>query len=85
MPRLPACVCSPGGIFVSSTVCLGHTYLRFIKLITPVGKLLGLMPDLFILSETELAQEVTHTGLEIERQWHHGKNGISVFMIARKV
>jgi ubiquinone/menaquinone biosynthesis C-methylase UbiE len=74
-----------GGIFVSSTVCLGHSYLRFIKLAVPLGKLLGLMPDVFVLTEAELANEVTNAGFVIERQWHHGKNGIAVFMVARKV
>ena len=77
-------ILKPAGIFVSSTVCLGRSYLRFIKLIVPMGKLLGFMPDVFILTEAELANEVTHAGFEIERQWHHGKNGIAVFMIARK-
>ncbi len=78
-------ILKPGGIFVSSTVCLGHSYLRFIKLAAPLGKLLGLMPDVFVLTETELASEVTNAGFVIERQWHHGKNGIGVFMVARKV
>ncbi len=77
-------ILKPGGIFVSSTVCLGHSYLRFIKLVVPLGKLLGLMPDVFVLTEAELASEVTRAGFVIERQWHHGKNGIAVFMVARK-
>ena len=78
-------ILKPGGIFVSSTVCLGHSYLRFIKLAVPLGKLLGLMPDVFVLTEAELAREVTNAGFVIERQWHHAKNGIAVFMVARKV
>ena len=78
-------ILKPGGIFVSSTVCLGHSYLRFIKLAVPLGKLLGLMPDVFVLTEAELASEVTNAGFVIERQWHHGKKGIAVFMVARKI
>lgn len=78
-------ILKPGGVFVSSTVCLGHSYLRFIKLIAPLGKWLGLMPEVFVLTEAELASEVTSAGFEIERQWHHGNGGIAVFMIARKV
>jgi len=78
-------ILKPGGIFVSSTVCLGLSYLRFIKLAVPLGKLLGLMPDVFVLTEAELASEVTNAGFVIERQWHHGKKGIAVFMVARKV
>lgn len=78
-------ILKPGGIFVTSTVCLAHSYLRFIKLLAPLGKRLGLMPDVFILAEAELASEITRAGFEIERQWHHGPNGIAVFMIARRV
>jgi ubiquinone/menaquinone biosynthesis C-methylase UbiE len=78
-------ILKPGGIFVSSTVCLGQSILRFVKLLVPLGKLLGLMPDLFILTEAQLVAEVTNAGFAIERQWHHGRNGIAVFMIARKV
>jgi ubiquinone/menaquinone biosynthesis C-methylase UbiE len=78
-------ILKPGGIFVSSTACLGHSYLRFIKLVVPLGKMLGLMPDVFILTESELASEVTRAGFKIESQWHHGKSGISVFIVARKV
>ena len=78
-------ILKPGGIFVSSTVCLGNSYLRFIKLAVPLGKLLGLMPDVFVLTEAELASEVTNAGFVIERQWHHGKKGIAVFMVAQKV
>lgn len=70
---------------MSSTACIGNSYLRFVKLIVPLGKMLGLMPDVFILTEGELANEVSHAGFKIERQWHHGKSGISVFMVARKV
>jgi ubiquinone/menaquinone biosynthesis C-methylase UbiE len=77
-------ILKPGGIFVSSTAWLGHSFLRFIKLVAPLGKMMGLMPDVFILTEEELADEVTRAGFKIERQWNHGKNGIAVFMIARK-
>jgi 2-polyprenyl-3-methyl-5-hydroxy-6-metoxy-1,4-benzoquinol methylase len=78
-------ILKPGGVFVSSTGCLGSSYLRFIKLLVPLGKLLGLMPDIFILTESELAREVTDAGFTIENQWHHGMKDIDVFMIARKI
>ncbi len=78
-------ILKPGGIFVSSTVCLGSSYLRFVKLLAPIGKLLGLMPDLFILKQSEWVKEIVDAGFTIETQWHHGKNDISVFIIARKV
>jgi len=78
-------ILKPGGIFVSSTACLGHSYLRFIKLIVPLGKFLGLIPDVFVLTESELACEVENAGFAIESKWHHGMKGIDVFMVARKI
>lgn len=78
-------ILKPGGIFVSSTVCLRKSPLRFLKLLVPLGKLLGQMPDVFVMSEEEFTGEVTEAGFKIERQWHHAKGGIAVFMVARKV
>ena len=66
-------ILKPGGIFVSSTACLGRSFLRFIKLVAPLGKMLGLMPDFFVMTEEELAEEIMRAGFEIERQWSHGK------------
>lgn len=77
-------ILKPGGVFVSSTVCLGNSYLRFLKLIVPAGKRLGLMPDVFVFSESTLTQEIESAGFTIERQWHHGANDICSFLIARK-
>ncbi len=78
-------ILKPGGIFVSSTGCLGNSYFRFIKVIVPLGKLLGLMPDVFVVTEDELASEITNAGFKIESQWHHGMQDIDVFIVARKV
>ena len=33
----------PGGVFVTSTICLGDT-MRFFKFIVPIGRFFGLMP-----------------------------------------
>ncbi len=78
-------ILKPGGIFVSSTVCVGDSYLRFIKLLVPLGNLLRLMPNIFVLTEAKLANEVANAGFIIESQWHHGIKNIAVFMIARKI
>ncbi len=74
----------PGGAFVTSTVCLGASYLRFLKLVAPIGKLFGLIPDIYVLSEQQLRSEMEAQGFDIETQWAHGKNDIAVFAIARK-
>lgn len=77
-------ILKPGGVFITSTACLGQSYLRFIKLVAPLAKWLGLMPDVFIMTEVEWAHEVTNAGFAIERQWNHGESLPSVFLVARK-
>jgi ubiquinone/menaquinone biosynthesis C-methylase UbiE len=77
-------ILKPGGLFISSTACLGSSYMRFIKLIVPLGQFLGLIPDVFVLTQSQLTKEVTNAGFVIETQWHHGIKDVGVFMIARK-
>ncbi|RDE22897.1 class I SAM-dependent methyltransferase [Motiliproteus coralliicola] len=77
-------ILKPGGTFISSTGCLGNSYFRFIRFIAPIGKRLGLMPDVFVMTEQQWAQEITAAGFTIQSQWHHGVQGIDVFIIARK-
>lgn len=77
-------ILKPGGMFVTSTVCLGRSYLRFIRWIIPLGKRLSLLPDLYILKEEEWTRELINAGFSIETQWHHGSQNIAVFIIARK-
>jgi ubiquinone/menaquinone biosynthesis C-methylase UbiE len=74
----------PGGVFVSSTACIGQSPLRLIKLFAPLGIRLGLMPDVYVLKEAELVAAVTDAGFNIETQWHHGGIARTVFLIARK-
>jgi len=73
----------PGGIFVSSTVCLGDSMLRFLKPIASIGKLFGLLPLVKAFTPQELADSITDAGFEIDHQWQPGK-GKAVFIVARK-
>ena len=77
-------ILKPGGIFVSSTGCLGNSYFRFLKILLPILKPLGIMPDVFMFSEAELTTEIRNAGFSIERQWHYGPQNIEVFIIAKK-
>ena len=72
----------PGGVFVSSTACLGDT-MKFFKIIAPIGKFLGLMPLLRIFSARELEDSLTDAGFEIDYDWKPGKNK-GVFIVAKK-
>lgn len=73
----------PGGIFVTSTVCLGGTILSLLKLIVPIGRFFGLMPLVKIFSAKELADSITDAGFQIDYQWQPGK-GMVVFIVAKK-
>jgi len=72
----------PGGVFVTSTTCLGDS-LKFFKLIAPVGKLFGVMPLLKVFTTAELVASLTDAGFEIDHQWQPGK-GKAVFIVAKK-
>ena len=72
----------PGGIFVTSTICLGDT-MKFFKLIAPIGKFLGLMPLVKVFTTNELEACLTDTGFVIDSKWQPAK-GDAVFIVAKK-
>lgn len=72
----------PGGVFVSSTACLGNT-MKFFKLIGPLGRALGVLPLLQVFTTQELVDSIRMRGFVIEHEWSPGK-GTSVFIVARK-
>jgi len=75
-------VLRPGGIFVSSTACIGDT-MKFFKVIAPIGKFLGLMPLVKVFTSKDLEGSLTDAGFAIDYQWHPGK-GKAVFIVATK-
>ena len=72
----------PGGIFITSTVCLGDT-MKWFKLIAPIGKFLGFFPLIKVFKVKELATSLTDTGFAIDYQWQPGKGKV-VFIVAKK-
>lgn len=72
----------PGGVFVSSTACLGDT-MAFFKVVGPVGHFLGLLPLVKVFTTAALIDGLTAAGFEIDHQWQPGK-GKAVFIVARK-
>ena len=76
----------PGGIFVSSTVCLGET-MKFFRIIGPIGKFFGLMPTVKVFTIKELESSLTDAGFDIDYQWQPGgeeSSFKSVFIVAKK-
>ena len=72
----------PGGVFVTSTVCIGET-MKFIKFIAPIGKALGFLPVLKVFTAQDLADSLRDAGFKIDHQWQPGK-GKAVFIVAKK-
>ncbi|MEM7769887.1 MAG: class I SAM-dependent methyltransferase [Cyanobacteria bacterium P01_A01_bin.37] len=72
----------PGGVFVTSTVCLGDAMAWF-KIIAPIGKFFGVFPLVKVFTEKALASSVTDAGFEIDYQWRPDKKK-AVFIVAKK-
>lgn len=73
---------SPGGLFVTSTLCLGDSQ-RWIRYLSPVGEALGVMPPINVFTTAELEACMRGAGFQIEDQWQPGPKK-AVFMVARK-
>jgi len=72
----------PGGIFVTSTPCIGDT-MKFFKIIAPIGRCFGLMPLVKVFTTEELVASLTDAGFQIDHRWQPGK-GKAVFIVAKK-
>ncbi len=72
----------PGGIFVSSTACLGDT-MSWFKFIAPIGKFLGIFPLVKVFTIQELEQSLTNANFTLDYQWQPAK-GKAVFIVAQK-
>ncbi|MCZ6859622.1 MAG: class I SAM-dependent methyltransferase [Alphaproteobacteria bacterium] len=74
----------PGGIFVTSTACIGDM-MKFFNVILPIGRFFGLMPLVKVFTRKELEDSLTDAGFEIDYQWQPGKGkGKAVFIVAKK-
>ncbi len=73
----------PGGVFVTSTVCLGNM-MWIIKVLLRIGRYFGLLPMVKFFSAEVLTGSLTAAGFRIDQQWQPGK-GKSVFIVATKV
>lgn len=72
----------PGGIFITSTACLGDT-MKWFKLIALIGKFLGLIPLVKVFTAKELEDSLTNGGFAIDYHWQPRKNK-AVFIVAKK-
>ena len=72
----------PGGVFVSSTPCIGDMSSPF-RFIAPLFRLLPFLPSVWVFSLQELQSGLEEAGLHIEECWQPGPDK-AVFMVARK-
>jgi ubiquinone/menaquinone biosynthesis C-methylase UbiE len=75
-------VLKPGGLFVTSTACIGDMMLP-LRLIVPVGRFLRLFPLVKVFSAAELKDSFDKAGFEIDYEWQPKKNA-AVFIVCRK-
>ncbi len=72
----------PGGIFVTSTACMGDA-MSWFKFIAPIGKALGFFPLVRIFTAQHLIESLTNAGLVIDYQWQPSKDK-AIFIVAKK-
>lgn len=72
----------PGGVFISSTVCLGDV-MPAIRYAAPVGRVFGLLPRLSVFSLKDLRAALTDAGFTIDHEWQPGEKK-GVFIVAFK-
>ncbi|MEO1520504.1 MAG: class I SAM-dependent methyltransferase [Cyanobacteria bacterium J06633_2] len=72
----------PGGLFVTSTACLGDAMAWF-KLIAPIGRLFDIFPLVKVFTEQDLVESLVASGFAIDYQWRPAKDK-AVFIVAKK-
>jgi 2-polyprenyl-3-methyl-5-hydroxy-6-metoxy-1,4-benzoquinol methylase len=72
----------PGGVFVSSTMCLNDGF-GFMKYLLPLGQVIGKLPVVAFFSRAEFLDHIARTGFTVETDWQPKKRS-PVFLIARK-
>lgn len=74
----------PGGLFISSTVCLADG-LWYLRPLIPVLQWIGKAPYVSFVGEAEMLSEIAAAGFEEQEHWTHGRRANSLFLIASKV
>ena len=72
----------PGGYFISSTACLTEI-MPIIRPLAPLGRALGLLPQLKVFSSAELIAMMERQGFSVMRQWQPKKKA-ALFVVAQK-
>lgn len=82
----------PGGLFVTSTVCINDMSVApLMKIVAPVGRFFGFFPPFFGMSKDDLVKDFKDAGFDIEHEWRpeNKKTGkpdknAAIFIIGKK-
>ena len=72
----------PGGVFISSTACMGDS-MAWLRYLLPLGRALRVLPRVVVFSAAALEQALVEAGFAIDVRWHAGGNQ-AVFLVARR-
>jgi 2-polyprenyl-3-methyl-5-hydroxy-6-metoxy-1,4-benzoquinol methylase len=72
----------PGGVFITSTACLGD-WLKIIRYVAPIGRMVGLLPVLRVFSTMELKRSMEQAGFQLVEEFHPGRKK-ALFLVVRK-
>ncbi len=76
-------ILKPGGLFISSTACLGD-WIKWFRFIAPIGKWSGLLPQVKVFTSDQLLSALVHAGFEVDYRWQPPARSSAVFVVARK-
>ena len=79
--RIYACL-NPGGVFISSTACLGDQQRWYHLLLNIAGKL-RVVPPVEFFTQTQLLGDLREARFDIEYSWSPGKHK-ALFVVAKK-
>lgn len=74
---------APGGLFVSSTACLGDMPW-FLRAFVATGSALRVFPHIEVFTQAALERELERAGFELIENWRPGRDK-ALFLIARKL
>lgn len=74
----------PGGLFFSSTVCLGDSNGLERYFLPPLSAI-GVLPKLTRFKGVELIKRIESHGFEIEHDWRPAPDAASIFIVAKRV
>lgn len=72
----------PGGLFISSTVCISDIS-SLMRYVIPLMQFFGMAPFVAYFTREELLQSIETTGFDIDHEWRPKKRA-AVFVVARK-